>query len=247
MIMRFQFSQRGATLIELMIGLALSLIVTSSMVALMGNSMGSATRIIQMTQLTDELRNSMSMLSRDVRRANYSSMAVRCYANPDCGTDGSTVHENIVFGGDQCVIFNVDRDQDNFNHPGVAPGAIAFVDSDFQSGGFRRVQDVDEIGVIEMWVGDGSADCGDDVLQPDDDWLELTDRNYVDIVDFSVVPNTIETSILDEDGNGISQSTNAIKVVMEGALRIDDQITRRIEDTVKVRNDFIEKVVAPAP
>jgi len=243
--MKLNNSQRGATLIELMIGLALSLIVTSSMVALMGNSMGSATRIIQMTQLSDELRNAMSMLSRDVRRANYSSRAVHCYANPDCGTDGSTVHQNIVFDNDQCVIFNVDRDQDNFNHPGTEPGAIAFADTDFQSGGFRWVQDGNEIGVIEMWVGDGSANCGDDGLQPDDDWLELTDRNYVDIIDFSIVPNTIETSILDEDGNGVSQTTNAIKVVMEGALRIDDQITRRIEDTVKVRNDFIAKVEAP--
>jgi type II secretory pathway pseudopilin PulG len=62
--------QAGATLLEAMISLALSLVVTTAMVTLMGNSMGSATRIIEMSQLTDELRNAMSMMSRDVRRAS---------------------------------------------------------------------------------------------------------------------------------------------------------------------------------
>ncbi len=70
-----------------MIALALSLIVTSSMVVLMGNSMGSATRIIEMSQLTDELRNSMSMMSRDVRRANYNVNAIYCFANSECGDE----------------------------------------------------------------------------------------------------------------------------------------------------------------
>ena len=65
--------QAGVTLIETLIGLALSVIVTVSMVSLMANSMGSATRIIQMSQLTDELRNTMSMMSRDIRRANYTA------------------------------------------------------------------------------------------------------------------------------------------------------------------------------
>ena len=81
--------QAGVTLMEAMISLALSLLVTTAMVTLMGNSMGSATRIIEMSQLTDELRNAMSMMSRDIRRANYNSNSIYCYANSDCGIDGS--------------------------------------------------------------------------------------------------------------------------------------------------------------
>ena len=63
--------QTGFSLIEAMISIALSMVVTSAMIVLMGNSMGTATRIIEMTQVTDELRNVISMMSRDVRRANY--------------------------------------------------------------------------------------------------------------------------------------------------------------------------------
>ena len=116
--------QAGATLIELLIALALSLVVTTSMVVLMGNSMGSATRIIEMSQLTDELRNSMSMMSRDVRRANYNVNAIYCFANSDCGegADASAIQaenikieKDVISGGetvDRCMVFGLDRNWD---------------------------------------------------------------------------------------------------------------------------------------
>ena len=85
--------QTGVTLIETMISLALSLVVTSAMVVLMANSLGTATRIIQMSQMTDELRNAMSMMTRDVRRANYSSNSAYCYANSECGDPGGMAEQ----------------------------------------------------------------------------------------------------------------------------------------------------------
>ena len=78
----------GFTLIEAMISLALSLLVTSAMVALMANSLGTSTRVIHMSQLTDEMRNAMSMMTRDVRRANYSANSIFCYGYSKCGFAG---------------------------------------------------------------------------------------------------------------------------------------------------------------
>jgi hypothetical protein len=75
--------QAGFTLMEAMISLALSLVVTSAMVALMANSLGTTSRIIQMSQLTDELRNTMSMLTRDIRRANI-PQTLPIAMPPDC-------------------------------------------------------------------------------------------------------------------------------------------------------------------
>ena len=77
--------QAGVSLMEALIGLALSLIVTIAMVGLMSSSLGTAKQIILMSQLTDEMRSTMSMLTRDVRRANYNPYAWRCSANSDCG------------------------------------------------------------------------------------------------------------------------------------------------------------------
>lgn len=242
--MKFSSNQKGATLVELMIGLALSLIVTSSMVVLMANSLGSASRIIQMTQLTDEMRNAMSMVTRDVRRANYSSAAIHCYSNPDCGTDGTTVHSDVTINAaEDCLIFNLDRNQDNFGHTGTDPGGISFQNTDFQFGGFRLADD-GGIGYVEMWVGDGTATCGDTQGAANDDWLALTDPAFVDISTFLIDRNEdIDVEIVEEEsGSEIHQVMNEVKITMVGTLRSNADVTKSIEDTIKVRNDFIVRV-----
>ena len=70
-----QSRQGGVTLLETLIALALSAVVVIGMVVLMGNSMWTANRITQSSQLNDQLRNVMSMLTRDVRRANITTPA----------------------------------------------------------------------------------------------------------------------------------------------------------------------------
>lgn len=227
--MKSRMNQRGATLIELMIGLALSLIVTTSMVGLMSNSLGTASRVIQMTQMTDEMRNAMSMVTRDVRRANYSAHAIYCYANSDCGVDGTTILNDLTIGGDSCLIFNVDREQNNFNAADAAPG------------GFRRAVRADGAGYIEMWVGGAGPTCGDNEGVAGDDWFPLTDPDFVDITTFTIVTTQFNDSVTGESGTTTNQRTNEVKFEMIGVLQLDDSITRELEDTIKVRNDVIWK------
>lgn len=223
---RIAVAQGGASLVELMIGLALSTVVISAMVGLMSNSLGSTTRIIQMTQVSDELRNAMSMMSRDLRRANYNANAAYCYSNSDCGVDGAANQTALQIPSDQCMIFNLDRDQDG---DATEDGA----------GGFRRVVDGAGVGFIEMWVGDNSAGCNDDSGVADDDWLTLTDPNIVDIDVFSVTLLTYQESIPDDDGSTLTQNTREVSLQIGGALVIDDTIRRQIDDTIRVRNDFL--------
>lgn len=219
--------QNGATLIEVLIGLALSLIVTSSMVALMANSLGSASRVIQMTQLSDEMRNTMSMVTRDLRRANYSANAAYCYANSDCGVDGSANQAgDITIVTNSCLTFNLDRNQD-----GDA--------STDDAGAFRRAE-VGGIGFIEMWVGGSSPDCAAASNVANDDWMALSDPDFVDITTFVVnADNSITASLEEEGGATLNQRTREVLIQIEGALRLDNSITRRIEDTIKVRNDYL--------
>ena len=65
--------QNGMSLMEILIAMSLSLVVTASMVALMSNSLGSTARIIKMTRLSDDMRIAMQMMSRDVRRTSYNA------------------------------------------------------------------------------------------------------------------------------------------------------------------------------
>lgn len=230
--------QTGATLMEMMISLALSVVVTTSMVVLMGNSMGSATRIIQMSQLTDELRNTMSLLTRDVRRANYNPYALYCYANADCGVSDDTVRVNAIAdlntsdnAGNTCVVFFLEREVED---PDAALG-------DIEGGAFRHATS-GPVGVIEMWTGDGAppVDC------TGNEWVEVTDPGIVDITEFTVLHADDETDSFTEtiersDGSTLlTMRLRQVRVQLEGRLILDNSITRRIEDIIQVRNNFIE-------
>lgn len=215
--------QKGFTLVEAMISLALSLIVTTAMVGLMSNSLGSASRIIQMQQLTDELRNTMSMMSRDVRRANFNANSIYCYANSDCGIDGTaTQSADIAINNAQdCFIFGLDRDWDG--------------DANNDGGGAFRLADSGGVGVVEMWAGSTVPNC----TATSTDWMPITDPGFVDVTTL-VVDNagSFEGSILQENGTTLTVRTRQVKLQLGGQLVLDNSITRQIEDTIKVRNDI---------
>lgn len=61
--------QSGFGLVELMIGLAVGLIVVAAAMSLLSTSMARSNDNIKMTRLDQELRQVMSMLSRDLKRA----------------------------------------------------------------------------------------------------------------------------------------------------------------------------------
>lgn len=61
--------QSGFGLVELMIGIAVGLIVVAAALSLLSTSMARSNDSIKMTRLDQELRQVMSMLSRDLRRA----------------------------------------------------------------------------------------------------------------------------------------------------------------------------------
>jgi type II secretory pathway pseudopilin PulG len=225
--------QNGFTLIEAMIGLALSMIVTASMVVLMSNSLGSASRIIQMSQLTDELRNTLSMMSRDVRRANYSTNSIYCYANSECGdpTTGIAVQAAdvsvSVAAGLTCLLFGLDRDWDgNANNDG--------------GGAFRRDTVVNgrglTVGVMEIWTGTSVPSCADSA-----DWVAITDPEFVDITVFDADDTfgSFVDSIEEEGGTTVSVRTRLVQLQIEGELVLDRTISRRIEDRIKIRNNLV--------
>jgi type IV pilus assembly protein PilW len=215
--------QAGATLMEAMISLALSLVVTTAMVTLMGNSMGSATRITQMSQLTDELRNAMSMMSRDIRRANFNANSIYCYANSDCGIDGSaSQYADITITNNSCFVFGLDRDWDG-DASNDGPGA------------FRRITvGADSIGVIEMWTGTGLPNCG----TASNDWVAVTDPDFIDITIFNVDGSSSFSQELTQGGGvTLTQRTRRVQLQLSGRLILDNSITRTVEDTIMVRND----------
>lgn len=242
--------QSGFSLMEAMISLALSVVVVAAMVSLMGNSMGTATRIIQMSQLTDEMRNAISMMTRDVRRANYSPNSIYCYGDPECTVAGGPAWAGteLEVVSNNCFTFGLVRP--DYENPGE------FLQS---AGAFRLSPSGD--GSIEMWVqGElpDSAWCDD----PDGAAEKITDPQTYNIAKFQVYDTPPPDSdnlncLLEDDFSNVSSltrtSTSVIAAVtatqrevwirIEGELLIDPSVNRCIEDVVRVRNDFIDSVL----
>jgi type II secretory pathway pseudopilin PulG len=226
--------QTGATLIETMIAIALSLVVTTAMVILMANSMGTATRGIHMTQLTDELRNTMSMLTRDVRRANYSANSIFCFGYSKCGFAGGNAPQagDIQIDVDnQCVTFTLDR---GFNGDAT----------DDAVGGFRRVVN-NGVGIIEIWTGGGGStpNCG--LGAGASDWVALTDSSVINVTNFNIDDTaSITKEIQESPTSSFTSRQREIQITLQGQLVLEEArgnvvVEREIVDTVYVRNDYI--------
>ncbi|MEE4293209.1 MAG: prepilin-type N-terminal cleavage/methylation domain-containing protein [Xanthomonadales bacterium] len=219
--------QSGATLMEVLIAMTISLVATAAMVAMMSNSLGTTARIIHMTKLTDDMRVALQMMGRDVRRSSYNVGSMYCYANEDCGSDASGVtlagDVNINDAG-TCFTFLLDRGWDrNSTNDGA--------------GGFRRVT-INGVGVLEMWTGDSAPDCSDAAGAAG--WVEITDPENMDITTFAVDDSLSYTrTILDDGSNTIQQKVRKIRMNMAGRLVMDNSITRTLEDIVDVRNDLL--------
>jgi len=229
--------QAGVTLIEAMISLALSLIVTSAMVVLMANSMGTSTRIIQMSQLTDELRNAMSMMTRDVRRANYSANSIFCYGHSKCGFAGGNALQtgDIQIDG-ECFTFTLDRFTPDRPLNGDA--------TDDEVGAFRRVV-TGGTGVIEMWTGAAGTAPNCASAAGSANWIELTDPGTVNITQLAIEDEgSIEKEIAESKTSTFTSRQREIQIIMLGQLILEEDmgnvmVERRLEDTIYVRNDFV--------
>ncbi len=214
----------GFSLMEILVASTLSLVVTVTMTALMTSSLKNTARIIKMTKLTDDLRISMQMMSRDVRRSNYTADAVYCFANPDCVSDGSlSVPGDVQINDDQdCFTFLLDRDNDGDATENAA-------------GGFRRVV-TSGVGALQMWVGANQPDC----TAGDENWVLVTDPTDIEVTEFVVDDDLSYSEVVWDDGfgNQFSQKVRKIRMSLSGRLTSDSSIQRSLEDVIKLRNNL---------
>lgn len=235
--LRIRTRQQGAGIVEVMVAMTISLVVTAAMITMMSNSLGSTARIIKMTKLSDDLRITMQMMSRDIRRSSYNANAVFCYANSNCGSDGSGVtlagdvsimnDGTLVTDGSEgnCVTFLLDRDHDGDS-------------TENDAGGFRRAVS-GGVGVLEMWVGDSAPDCS--AAAGADDWVAITNPQNMDITAFTVDSGqSFEAEVYNDGmGNTLNQRVRRIHMNLGGRLVMDNSITRQLEETINIRNDLL--------
>ena len=214
-------NQRGLGLLEMLMSMALSLLSVTLMVVLMVSTLSSGTATIQMSRLSQELRASMQLMSRDLRRANFHSGYLNCFANVNCRDDlgiaayVDTIHINAA---GNCFWYWLDRDGD----ADLTDDAV---------GGFR-FSTIDGIGVIQMRTGGNSAaNCDGDA-----DWELITDPNTVDITSFDISTGDSYSETLSATGD--TQTVEKLRLNINGRMASNPSVQREIQDLILIRNSI---------
>lgn len=234
----------GFSLVELMVALAAGLVISGAAVAFLLSSFKSNGEYVQSTRLTQELRNSLDVVTRDLRRAGYDDDALKYLSN---STISPFSKMRLVNPGaaNSCIIYAYDR----------AGGVAGEVNTDIgEVRAMRRVTaDVDgrTVGVIEYaqssgtGVGATKPDCAADSATYTSYppacnglWCALSDPATLNITSFSI---TDEGQVL---GTGTNQMRiRNLNVAIAGQLAGSAEFTRGVSSRVRVRADCIDPTI----
>lgn len=240
---------RGLSLVELMIALAIGLIVVGAVLAFTLSSLTANTEYVQSTRLSQELRNSMDFVSRELRRAGYDennaaynarslatspiiSPFARIFSTNDANGDGTS--------NDSCVVYAYDRSAGTPGKIDLARGEIRAIRLGFTPDG---------VGVMEVAESKASVTpkCDDAALDytsypascASSGWCALSDPRLLNITNFRLT-----RSQLVRPGSGFSTPVviREFGIELQGRLArsADGVVTRGIRSDVKVRADCLE-------
>lgn len=259
-------SPRGFSLVEMMVAIVAGMIVSLAVITFMMSSMRSNGEYVQSTRLTQELRNTLDLIVRDVSRAGYNDDALSYVSLPNTSPfapifikdTGSTVTPGTASSyvnadTDGCILYAYDR-----THPNGATaasgtaGAIDVANGEIR--GMRRVV-VNGIGIIEYAESATGVTpacngaTGDYTTNPatcntTSGWCPLSDPTRVDITRFMII----------DKGNDVATTMRVrdIGLFLEGRpVNVADYL-RAISSDVKIRADCVAPAtsdcrVAPGP
>jgi type IV pilus assembly protein PilW len=211
--------QRGLSLIELMVGLALGLFIVAVATSLLVNRVREHREQLIEARLMQDLRTSADLVTRELRRAGHWGDATaairRTTANPQTNpyaavAPGASASDAVSFR------FSRDSVEDQV------------VDANEQFG-FRLRQ-----GVVDMLLGSGN-------------WQALTDGGTMTVTAFSVVP-LVQEIALDAlcntpcAGGGAClprQQVRSFSVAISARAVADAKLLRNVRSSVRLRNDAI--------
>ena len=214
-------SQRGLSLVELMVGAAISLFIAAAGAALLANNLRENRALMLEARLTQDLRTAADLVSRDLRRAGYwgrategvwTAGATRVAANPYAALAPAAAASDAIS-------FRYSRDATENNT----------LDTNEQFG-FRL-----RSGVVEMQLGAGN-------------WQALTDAGTLTVTTFSVTPTVQEISLQRlcalpcPSGSATCpprQQVRSLALVLSGRAATDASVTRSLRSSVRLRNDSV--------
>lgn len=213
-------AQRGLTLVEVLVGLALGLLVVAGGMLLLGQHVREHRALLLEARLMQDLRTAADVVARDLRRAGYwgdataglPSPALPGRANPYAGLAPAAAASDAAS-------FAYSRDATE-NH--VLDGNERF--------GFRLRNKA-----VEMQLGSGN-------------WQALTDATLLAITAFRITPAAQDVDLeglchqacpVGSASCPPRQQLRRLRVELSGRSVADAGLTRSVQAEVRVRNDAL--------
>jgi prepilin-type N-terminal cleavage/methylation domain-containing protein len=234
----------GFSLVELMIALAAGLVVSGAAVAFLMSSFRSNGEYVISTRLTQELRNTLDLVTRDLRRAGYDE-----YSMSGAATGRISPFSRIMMCDDAnncvggataptppltCVIYSYDRNIGTHGALDVGSGEVRAV---------RRrtatINGIANVGIIEYAVSSGTIKPGCGTAGPDyttfpvacnstTNWCPLSDPTRLDVTSFELTDNSV---------NSGGVRIRNIGVTLQGRPTGKSDYIRGVKATVRIRSD----------
>ena len=219
---------RGFSLVELMVSMLAGLIVLGAAVVFSVTSMRAYSENILSSKLTQELRTSMNLVVRELRRAGHDSTSVTRVLT----TTSASSFDDFAVDGD-CITYEYDRQVG-----GDGPDAT-------EVRGFRLNEDT---GTLQLNASSDAIDCDDDA-----DWEDITDPEVVTITKFEpvIVESRFCSQVAERDTDGdtvmdefdmAEGSVRTVSLCLAGQMASGDAISRHVADSVRIRAEDLSFV-----
>lgn len=222
--------QRGLSIVELMVGVAIGLFVVAAATMLVSTQLSEHRRLMLETQVEQDLRASADIITRELRRAGHWAKA----------------RDGVWFEGNAALVR-----ENPYTLVAKADGT-AFADGDVSSTVLmsysRSGNEADETGAIEAAEQLGfRLDNG--VIQTrlgDAGWQALTDGNTLKVTNFSMTMNRqpIRLSCAKPCPDPMVDcrpilEVRDLRVLITGEAAHDSSTSRSVDSRVRLRNDTV--------
>lgn len=216
-----QPAQRGLSLVELLVGVAIALLIAAAAATLLAGQLRESRAVLLEARLMQDLRTAADLVSRDLRRAGHWGAAV----------------DGVWLAGASSVAENP--------YTALAPATAA---SDAAS--FRYSRDATENGVVDSneQFGFRLRNGAIELQLGAANWQALTDTGTLTITQFSVTPTVQELSLQAFCATPCAagatacpprQQVRSLALEITGRLVADAAVTRSVRGAVRLRNDVV--------
>lgn len=209
-------AQRGVSIVELMVGVAIGLVVVGAAIHLSGRNIAASRGMLAEIRVNQDLRAVADLVTRDLRRAGYWDNAVLGTLTTATSTTAQANPYSAVSSLSNTVAYSFSRDSVEDNALGSG-----------EQFGFRLMN-----GAVEMQTAAGS-------------WQAVTDNGAVTVTQFTITPATTtlplghlcQKACLPGSAGCPTVTLRRFDIVLRGQSVRDSAVVRELRSSVRMRND----------